>query len=396
MQPSPSESPARLTSIDAYRGFVMILMASGGFGIAQVAKHYNESGFWQFLARQTEHVPWAGCSLWDLIQPSFMFLVGVALPFSIANRQARGQSFTAMLGHAIWRAIALVFLGIFLRSVGRKMTYFTFEDVLTQIGLGYVFLFLLGWTKARTQAVVAGLILFGYWLAFALYPLPPNGFDWSQVGVPADWPHHPTGFAAHWDKNTNLAAAFDQWFLNLFPREQRFVYNGGGYLTLNFVPSLATMIFGLLAGGLLRSAQPKEVKVKVLLGAGVAGLVVGWLLGWLGICPVVKRIWTPSWAIYAGGWTCLLLGAFYWSIDNRGWRRWAFPLVVVGMNSIMMYCMANLTRGFFTDSLKTHFGQQFFQILGAPFEGMVRSIVLLLVWWLILFWMYRRRIFLRI
>ncbi|NLH72485.1 MAG: DUF5009 domain-containing protein [Verrucomicrobia bacterium] len=382
--------------MDAYRGFVMILMASGGFGIAQVARHYNESGFWQFLARQTEHVPWAGCSLWDLIQPSFMFLVGVALPFSIANRQARGQSFAVMLGHAIWRAVALVFLGIFLRSVGRKMTYFTFEDVLTQIGLGYVFLFLLGWTKARTQAIAAGLILFGYWLAFALYPLPPNGFDWSQVGVPADWPHHPTGFAAHWDKNTNLAAAFDQWFLNLFPREQRFVYNGGGYLTLNFVPSLATMIFGLLAGGLLRSAQPKEVKVKVLVGAGVVGLVVGWLLGWLGICPVVKRIWTPSWAIYAGGWTCLLLGAFYWSIDNRGWRRWAFPLVVVGMNSIMMYCMANLTRGFFADSLKTHFGQQFFQILGAPFEGMVRSVVLLIIWWLILFWMYRRRIFLRI
>jgi len=396
MQPSPSESPARLTSIDAYRGFVMILMASGGFGIAQVARHYNESGFWQFLAHHTEHVPWAGCSLWDLIQPSFMFLVGVALPFSIANRQARGQSFGAMLGHAIWRAVALIFLGIFLRSVGRKMTYFTFEDVLTQIGLGYVFLFLLGWTKARTQAIAAGLILFGYWLAFALYPLPPSGFDWSQVGVPADWPHHPTGFAAHWDKNTNLAAAFDQWFLNLFPREQRFVYNGGGYLTLNFVPSLATMIFGLLAGGLLRSAQPKEVKVKVLVGAGVAGLVVGWLLGWLGICPVVKRIWTPSWAIYAGGWTCLLLAAFYWSIDNRGWRRWAFPLVVVGMNSIMMYCMANLTRGFFTDSLKTHLGQQFFQILGAPFEGMVRSIVLLVIWWLILFWMYRRRIFLRI
>jgi len=374
----------------------MILMASGGFGIAQVARHYNESGFWQFLAHHTEHVPWAGCSLWDLIQPSFMFLVGVALPFSIANRQARGQSFGAMLGHAIWRAVALIFLGIFLRSVGRKMTYFTFEDVLTQIGLGYVFLFLLGWTKARTQAIAAGLILFGYWLAFALYPLPPSGFDWSQVGVPADWPHHPTGFAAHWDKNTNLAAAFDQWFVNLFPREQRFVYNGGGYLTLNFVPSLATMIFGLLAGGLLRSAQPKEVKVKVLVGAGVAGLVVGWLLGWLGICPVVKRIWTPSWAIYAGGWTCLLLAAFYWSIDNRGWRRWAFPLVVVGMNSIMMYCMANLTRGFFTDSLKTHLGQQFFQILGAPFEGMVRSIVLLVIWWLILFWMYRRRIFLRI
>lgn len=396
MQQASTQLPARVTSIDAYRGFVMILMASGGFGIAQVARHYQDSAFWQFLARQTEHVPWVGCSLWDLIQPSFMFLVGVALPFSIANRRARGQSFAAMFGHAVWRALVLTFLGIFLRSVGRKMTYFTFEDVLTQIGLGYIFLFLLGWTTVRVQAIVAGLILIGYWLAFALYPLPPSGFDWSQVGVPGDWPHHPTGFAAHWDKNTNLAAAFDRWFLNLFPREQPFLYNGGGYQTLNFIPSLATMIFGLMTGQLLRSTQPNEVKTKVLFGAGVAGLVIGWLLGWAGICPVVKRIWTPSWAIYAAGWTCILMGLFYWLIDVRGWRKWAFPFVVVGMNSITMYCMANLTRGFFTDSLRTHFGQAVFRLFGEPFEGMMRSVLVLLIWWLILLWMYRRRIFLRI
>lgn len=393
---SAPQLPTRLTSLDAYRGLVMVLMASGGFGIAQVARHYKESSFWQFLAYQTEHVAWAGCTLWDLIQPSFMFMVGVALPYSIASRQSRGQSFARMFGHAVWRAFLLVALGIVLRSGGRPMTYFTFEDVLTQIGLGYVFLFLLAWTKPLTQAIAVGCILFAYWLAFALYPLPPADFDLSKVGVAADWPNNLSGFAAHWNKNTNLAAAFDQWFLNIFPREKPFVYNGGGYLTLNFVPSLATMVFGLLAGGLLKGPQPNEVKVKLLLMSGLAGLVFGWLLGWLGICPVVKRIWTPSWAIYAAGWTCLLLAFFYWSLDVCGWRSWAFPLGVVGMNSITMYCMANLTRGFFTDALRTHLGQNAFAILGPPFEGMVRSVVLLLVWWLVLFWMYRRRIFLRI
>ena len=126
--------------------------------------------------------------------------------------------------------------------------------------------------RCARSSLPAALILVGYWAAFALYPLPPPGFDTTTVGVRADWPHHVTGFAAHWDKNTNLAARVDQWFLNLFPRERPFVYNGGGYLTLNFVPSLATMIFGLLAGGVLRSARAGPEKLRVLITWGVGGI----------------------------------------------------------------------------------------------------------------------------
>ena len=400
MDRSPTqEAPARLVSLDAYRGFVMLLMASEGFGIGHVAEHYPNSLFWGFLRGQTSHVQWAGCSLWDLIQPSFMFMVGVALPFSLASRRARGQSFGTMFGHAVWRSALLVGLGIFLRSVGRSMTNFTFEDVLTQIGLGYAFLFLLGWTKPRTQAICAVAILAVYWLAFALYPLPPAGFDYVQVGVGSDWRFHPTGFAAHWDKNTNLGTACDRWFLNLFPREHPFEFNRGGYLTSSFIPSLATMLLGSLAGRWLRCGQPPEARVRLLLVAGVAGLAVGWGLGWLGICPVVKRIWTPSWTIFAGGWTCLLLAGFYWCIDLRGRQRWAGPLVVVGMNSIAMYCLAHLTGGFLASSLKTHLGGQVFSLFGLlerPFDAMVEPAVLLATWWLILRWMYQRRLFLRI
>ena len=134
------------------------------------------------------------------------------------------QFFGRLFGHSVYRALLLVALGIFLRSQARPQTYFTFEDVLTQIGLGYVFLFLLAWTRPAVQWAAAAVILVGYWAAFALYPLPPAGFDTTLVGVPANWPHHLTGFAAHWDKNTNLANAFDQWFLNLFPRERPFVF----------------------------------------------------------------------------------------------------------------------------------------------------------------------------
>src|SRR5438477_1398266 len=195
--PSSMSFPSRLSSLDAYRGFVMLLMASEGLGITQVARTFKESGFWQFLSYQTDHVQWTGCSLWDLIQPSFMFMVGVAMPYSLASRRAKGQPFGQMFLHALWRSLALISLGIFLRSVGREQTNFTFEDVLTQIGLGYPLLFLLGWTKPRTQWIAALSILFLYWLAFALYPLPGPDFDYQKVGVPANWPHL-QGFAAHW------------------------------------------------------------------------------------------------------------------------------------------------------------------------------------------------------
>ena len=180
-------------------------------------------------------------------------------------------------------------------------------------------------------------MLVGYWLAFVLYPLPPVGFDTALVGVPADWPHHLQGFAAHWDKNTNLAHRADQWFLNLFPRESPFVFNRGGYPTLNFVPSLATMIFGLIAGGLLRGAASRRDKLRALVVYGAAGIALGAVLHFAGICPLVKRIWTPSWAIFSAGWAALFLALFYWMVDVRGWRRWSFPFLVVGVNSIAMY-----------------------------------------------------------
>lgn len=267
----PTVLPNRLASLDAYRGFVMLLMMAEVLHLSRVARALPDSGFWRFLAWHQSHVEWIGCSLHDLIQPSFSFLVGAALPFSLISRQQQGQTKAQMLRHASQRALILIFLGIFLRSVNRQMTYFTFEDTLTQIGLGYVFLFLLGWQTGRVQWLALGVILVGYWLAFALYPLRPPDFDLTWVGVPKDWPHLLTGFAAHWNKNTNFAAWFDQWFLNLFPREKPFVFNGGGYLTLSFIPTLGTMILGLLAGGVLRSERSHRDKIKWFVIAGLVG-----------------------------------------------------------------------------------------------------------------------------
>lgn len=397
MKPNPdSPPPGRLASIDAYRGAVMTLMMAEVLAFGAVAAAHPGGEFWRLLAYHQSHVEWVGCSLHDLIQPSFSFLVGVALPFSIASRTARGQSRGGMAVHAFWRATVLVALGIFLRSMRATRTNYTFEDTLSQIGLGYGFLFLLGFRRARDQVIALAVVLVGYWAAFALYPLPGPDFDFASVGVPADWPHHPRGFAAHWDKNSNLAWAFDRWFLNRFPREAAFTANGGGYSTLSFIPTLGTMILGLLAGNVLRADRKPWSKVGILAAAGVVLLAAGYALGSFGVCPVVKRIWTPSWVLFSGGWCFLLMAASFAAFDVLGWRRLAFPVAVVGANSIAAYVLSHTIDGFIVGSYLKHLGPGVFHVAGDAYEPLIKGAALLATLWLILFWMYRRRVFVRI
>jgi predicted acyltransferase len=386
----------RLVSVDAYRGLVMFLMMAEVLHLAQVSDAYPDSAVWRFLAWHQTHVPWFGCTLHDLIQPSFSMLVGVALPFSLASRLGRGQSLGRLTLHASWRALALVVLGIFLRSIGRPQTNFTFEDTLTQIGLGYLPLFFLALGPPRLWWTALVVVLVGYWAAFALYPLPDSGFDTALVGVPPDWPHNFAGFAAHWNKNTNAAWAFDTWFLNLFPRPQEFTHNGGGYATLSFIPTLGTMILGLIAGDWLRRPGTAGNKIGKLALVGALLLAAGLALHYAGVCPIVKRIWTPSWTLFSGGWCFLILAGFYALTDALGHRAWAFPLVVIGMNSIAAYMIAHLFEEFIEDSFKTHLGAEAFRFADPGLEPLLTGLAVLSVYWLILWWMYRRKIFLKI
>ena len=233
----------RLLSLDAYRGFVMLSLVAGemfvghALGIGVKASGHPA---WSWIHSLWTHAGWEGAFPWDMIQPAFMFIVGVAVPFSYAKRKAMGDSFLKMLGHAVYRAIVLILLGVVIRSLHNKQTYWTFEDVVSQIGLGYVFLFLL-WNRPRwLQATFAAVLLLGYGAAWLF---------WPQIAAAL---HIPGEALAGWHTSGSPAQAFDVWLRNLLPHEKPF--QNHAYYTLNFIPSLANMIFGLMAGELLQSS----------------------------------------------------------------------------------------------------------------------------------------------
>ena len=398
----PVSGSERLFSLDAYRGLIMVTLAFHGFGLKDTAlnqlKGAPESGFWQAVYYQFEHVEWIGCSYWDLIQPSFMFMVGVSMAYSYVKRQREGQSWSRMFAHASGRALVLIGLGIFLISNSKRSTEWMLTNVLTQIGLGYAFLFLLWQRSLRTHIITAIALLAG---TTALYlSFGRAGVDLArgapEVSVPAAWAQqHLANVPPAWHKGANIGHALDTQVLNLLPRREPFRFNVGGYVSLNFLPSLATMLFGLMCGELLRSARDSGHKLRVLLAAGVAALGLGLVLSWGGI-PLVKRIWTPSFAVFSTGWCVVILATLYWVLDIKHWRGWSLPLVVVGMNSIAIYCLHMTLSGWTAKTLQTHLGENVFKVFGAAYAPMVQATLVGLVFWAICWGMYRRKIFLRI
>lgn len=452
------EKPARLMSLDAYRGLVMLLMASSGLALSRIAGREEVltefdgtqwAGAWRFLwdtlGYQLSHVAWTGCSAWDLIQPSFMFMVGVSLPFSMARRDAEGRAGWKSFLHTIWRSLVLVGLGVALGSSTEYGIKFSFANVLCQIGLGYTFLYLLRGFSLNALAGFAAAVLIGYGAWFALQPIDQAGVDQTkqylieQAGdasaAELDWSQfRAEGWARHWNKHTNAAAQVDRDLLNRLPRReepwngQGFWANRGGYQTLNFIPSLATMIFGLMAGIVLRSDRDDGARLKWLFRAGLAcfGIALAadttlWPTQWLpiglqqqlyeyswSICPAVKRIWSPTWAVFAAGWTFWTLGLFYWLVEVMGCRRIVTPFAIVGLNSITMYCLAQLFKGWIGDSMRV-VARTVDQIAGwsdglswwLNYDAFVYAPVLdyslrLFAMWCVCLWMYRRGLYIRI
>lgn len=387
----------RVASIDVYRGLVMFLMLFQMVHLDRIAEKFDDGGsssFWTWIHFHTTHVEWEGGSLHDLIQPGFSFLVGTAMAFSLVSRRRQGQSWLRMFLHAILRAFTLIALGVLLRNLKTDRIDFRFEDTLCQIGLGYIFLFLIASIPRVGSYVAVVVILLGYWLAFATHPLPAPDFDYPAVGVPADWPHFHEGFEAHWNKNSNFAWSFDQWWVNLFPRTKPFTHNVGGYVTLNFVPTLATMILGLLAGNWLRDDVTRGRRIAQFVAAIVVCWSLAWSIDYFELCPIVKRIWTPTWTLWSGGCCFAFLLFFHVICDVLGWKSWAFPLTVIGSNSIAAYIMSFATVPFLR-SRATSWLHFLWEPMG-DFAPVAIGLFVFAIVWYVLYWMHQHRIYVRI
>jgi heparan-alpha-glucosaminide N-acetyltransferase len=358
----PAPGVGRLVSLDAYRGLTMLAMVSGGLGM----KHLQSDPTWGWLADQLEHRVWEGCTVWDLIQPSFLFMVGVAMPFSFAHRQEQGEGWGRQFVHVVERCCLLAAIGIFLDCYSERTLYVQFIRVLQQIALAYPIAFMVLHRGAVAQALTAGVILLVHPLAFVFYQ------SWADPG------------ADPWAIQYNFGRFLDSLLHTPL--------SVGGYVTFNAFSSAATILFGVLAGELLRSRWSPWLKFVVLVVGGLVGLGIGWeLTGWV---LMVKRLWTSSFAVFAGGWTCLMMASFYLVIDIMQLRRWAFPLVVVGMNSIAIYvfagiCGENIRRGL-TPFLELTLDKS------SPGWPVALAVLGVGVNWLFCYCLYRHRIFFKV
>lgn len=385
---NPMEPNQRLVSLDAFRGTIMLFMASSGFGIHQMAKA-NPGTVWSDLIPHISHAEWQGCAPWDLIQPAFMFMVGMACALSYTRRKREGQSFFGMSGHMLSRALLLVVLGVILSTRSTvDQTTFVFTNVLAQIGLGYIFLVplaRLGWEYCVSAILV---ICVGYWYYFYSHPI---SVDPAVLGASAEGLLD--GVMRPWSIHINAAADFDRWFLNLLPRAEPWVNHSGGYVTLNFIPSLATMLGGAVAGEYLRNspAHPGKKGLWIFV-VGLICIGIGLALGFT-VCPIVKRIWTPSWVFFSGGWVLMLLALFVWVVDAAGWKKLVFPLVVVGMNSLTIYLLHSFCQSSIRRGVLAHFGVY---LKDNPYLPLIEYLGMLFVLWLVCLWLYRQRAFLRL
>ncbi len=359
--PTP-EPAARLVSLDAFRGFTMFWIV-GGKSLMMALQKLDSSAVAGTIAYQLTHSDWEGLRYYDLIWPCFMLMVGASIPFSFARR-ALTQTRARMMASALKRSVILFLLGSLRTSVSSgSPTLIELSSALQPIAIAYLVASYLAARSAKVQAAVGGLILAGYALLLAFVPAP---------GIPA----------GTYERNHNLVTAVDLAVLG------RSLPEGWGTV-LSTIPTIATTILGLLIGQLLMSRRTAPRKAAIIGLTGLGGVALGLAISpWV---PVIMKLWTASYGILSAGWVCLLFLLFYWIIDVRGYRKWAFPLVVIGMNAVAIYMGSTLVPisrivGIFTKDIAGHMG---------TFGALFSAGAVLAVEWLILYWMYKTEIFLK-
>jgi predicted acyltransferase len=361
----------RLVSLDALRGFDMFWIVGGGTILSALATGLNNQWVNQVVVPHMRHEPWEGFLAWDLIMPLFLFIVGVAMPFSITKRLGHGQPKGRLFLHVIVRVLILWILGMAVQ--GRLLEYRLsqlrfYSNTLQAIAAGYLIASIVLLTlRTRWQILVMVLLLLAYWGLLALVPVPGPG-------------------AGQLTEDGNLAIYLDKLILGPYQDGTTYTW------ILSSMTFAATVLMGALAGQLLRSDLSKARKVLFLLGSGVACVYLG---SWWGkLFPIIKHIWTSSMVLYAGGWSLGLLAVFYLVLDVMRLRFLAFPFVVIGMNAIFAYVAGSLFRPVFRGVAEVFLGGLESR-LGVWYDTAIATGTFLVLW-LILLCMYRRKTFIKI
>jgi len=370
LAPLSSVLPGRLVSLDALRGFDM-LWIMGADRVIRSATQGSANPVAKFLHEQFDHVPWEGFHFYDFIFPLFLFMIGAAVPFALGKRVARGDSKASIYRHVFARGAVMIFFGMMIN--GNLLTYdparfqLTYS-VLQVLAIGYMGASLIYLNaRVRTQLGLVAFFLALYWALETFVPVPGH-----VVGV--------------YQPHTNFGDWLNDQILGSLQGPWRFGWIAN---TLTFV---STCTIGALAGQLLKSKKPHATKIRWMVLAGAGCVIAGWL--WSLQFPIIKNRWTSTYALWCAGWSFLLLALFYWIVDVKGYRKWAFPFVVIGMNSIAAYMAWNLGNAGFR-----RFAEVFVAGLriytGGWYETLAAAASMFLCW-LFLYWLYRSKIFLRI
>jgi len=365
--PNAPKMGERLFSLDFFRGLTMFLLVAEATHLYSLMTSPELEGTLIYaIGTQFHHHPWNGLRFWDLIQPFFMFIVGVAIPYSFANRTKRGQTLAQIRRHTIQRSVILLFLGWSLYCIGIGKIGFHFQNVLAQLSVTYLIAFLMMNKPARTQIIFSLALLVIAELVYRLFPV--EGFN------------HP--FVANENFGTWLDLQYGGADLH------------GHWVSFNAIPTTAHTMWGVLAGQLLRSNRTNMQKLKILVIAGLIGVVAGYALN--PVTPIIKRICTSSFILASGGWTLLALALSFWLIDIMKQKNWSLFFAIVGMNPLFIYLFANVGGSNFIEHIVHPYTMLLFGWTGEAMANVLTALVVLFLLWYICYWFYKKKIFIRI
>lgn len=368
---SLSGKSKRLLSLDLFRGLVMFLLVAEGAGVYETWLAASEpEGFMHGLAQQFHHHPWNGLRFWDLVQPYFMFIVGVAMWFSVKKRQEKGDSKRTITTHILKRCMLLLAFGVGLHISYRGKWVWELWNVLSQLSMTILIAYFIMNLRSRTQLLISIALLL---LSEVLYRF---------TGIP--------GYDQPFVKGHNFGSFMDMVLMGKI--------NGGGWVAINFLPTAAHTIWGVLAGKLLASSKKEWTKVQILIVYGGMALLLGYFLNWTGYDPIIKRICTASFVLVSGGWALLTLALFYWLVDIKGSKKWIWLFTIVGMNPIFIYLFMETAGKRWLLDFSASFISDGLVRLGTTEElaFFINSLVVLALAWGLCYWLYKKKIFIKI